>query len=93
MYYLDNSIYDEPKSKKIQPEFFFWIQKLEIFFFYVGTSKILDPVAKRLHAAVKVGQLFVTRHSCDTLVSSCILLDFIKTALNSSPTAQSPIYL
>ena len=72
---------------------FLHLQKLEIFFFYVGTSKILDPAAKRLRAAVKVGQLFVTHHSCDTLVSSCILLDFIKTALNSSPTAQSPIYL
>ena len=72
---------------------FLHLQKQEIFFFYVGTSKILDPAAKRLRAAVKVGQHFVTRHSCDTLVSSCILLDFIKTALNSSPTAQSPIYL
>ena len=34
------------------------LQKLEIFFFYVGTSKILDPAAKRLREAVKVGQPF-----------------------------------
>ena len=54
------------------------LQKLEIFFFYVGTSKILDPAAKRLRGAVKVGQLFSPRHSCENLVSYCSLLDLIK---------------
>ena len=74
-------IYDAPKSKKQQFklfDFFLHLQKLEIFIFYVGTSKILDPAAKRLREAVKVGQLFSPRHSCENLVSYCSLLDLIK---------------
>ena len=74
-------LYEESKSKRLQFEkcdFFLHLQKLEIFFFYVGTSKILDPATKRLREAVKVGQLFSPRHSCENLVSYCSLLDLIK---------------
>ena len=65
--------------------FFLHLQKLEIFIFYVGTSKILDPAAKRLRGAVKVGQLFSPRHSCENLVSYCSLLALPKTPLNAKP--------
>ena len=79
---LNQIAYEQSKSKIIQLEkleiFFLHLQKLEIFFFYVGTSKILDPAAKRLREAVKVGQLFAPRHSCENLVSYCSLLDLIK---------------
>ena len=56
--------------------FFLHLQKLEIFIFYVGTSKILDPAAKRLRTGVKVGHFFSPRHSWVNLVSYCSVLDF-----------------
>ena len=44
--------------------FFLHLQKLEIFIFYVGTSKILDLQNFPPRGGVKVGHFFSPRHSC-----------------------------
>ena len=43
---------------------FLHIQKLEIFIFYVGTSKILDLQNFPPREGVKIGHFFSPRHSC-----------------------------